>query len=271
MSYVEGNVCVQSGSTWAALSIGDNVSSQVTVQLGDGAYLELKETDLKIVLSRKGTYSLPDILASSRTMRSTGVAKALVATLSSLLMGPAENQSAAGVRGANEDKAEDSQWVTSSAEVSLDAGEQYLKSGQYAEAIEQFLQARDEATEKELPQIRYNLAYAYCLSGDTRDALKQSTGLQASSADGWAADFVILKAKLLVDTNAFADEIAWLTQGGNDLSGDAQRAALYDFLLGVGYRGVGDTSDEKASLSRVVAISVTSDLGRAAAQLLQTP
>ena len=82
--------------------------------------------------------------------------------------------------------------------------------------------------------MQYNLACAYSLSGDTRAALKHAAGLQPSSADEWASDFIILKAKLLVDSNAFAQEIAWLTQSGNDLSGDAQRAAIYNFLLGRG-------------------------------------
>lgn len=274
VSYVDGEAQVRSGSSWVALSIGDRVSAQVTLQLSDGSYVELKWADLRIVLSQKGTYVLQDILACSGALDSAGVRKAILATLSYLATGPARNQGGAGggargVRGANEGKTEDSEWVTSKAQVFLDAGKQYFKSGQHQEAIEQFLLALDAATEEESPQVQYYLAYAYSLSGDTRAALKHAAGLQPNSADEWAADFIILKAKLLVDTNAFTQEIAWLTQNGNDLSGDAQRAALYNFLLGVGYRGVGDISNEKISLSKVVAISGESDLGSAAIQLLR--
>jgi hypothetical protein len=46
------------------------------------------------------------------------------------------------------------------------------------------------------------------------------------------------------------------------------RAPLYYFLLGIGYRGIGDVPSEKASFSKVVAISADSDLGKSAAQLL---
>jgi len=222
-------------------------------------------------LSQKGTYNLRDILASSHALDSAGAGKAILAALSSFLMGPARNQSTAGARGANGSKAEDSDWVTSSAQVFLDAGEQYLKSGQYDEAIEQFLQALDAATEHESPQVRYYLAYSYSLNGDTRAALKYASDLQPIAGDEWASDFIILKAKLLVDSSAFGQEIAWLTQNGNDLSGDAPRGALYEFLLGVGYRGVGDAANAKDSLSKVVSTSGESDLGKAAAQLLQNP
>jgi tetratricopeptide (TPR) repeat protein len=223
-------------------------------------------------LSQKGTYLLSDILASSRVLGSAGVGKALLSSLSYLATGPVQNQSmVAGARGANEGKADDSEWVSSSAQVYVDAGKQYLKSAQYDEAIKQFLLARDAATEEESPQVHYYLAYAYSLNGDTREALKQIVGLQPNGADDWASDFVILKAKLLLDSSAFTQEIAWLTQSGNDLSADAQREALYQFLLGVGYRGVGDIANEKAHLSKVVAISRESDLGTAAAELLQNP
>ena len=270
VSYAEGDAQVQKGSSLVALSIGDRLSLQATIRLSDNAYVELKRANSKIVLSQKGTYVLRDLLASSRTLDSAGAEKAILATLYSLLIGPAGNQStAAGMRGANEAKSEDSGWVTSSAQVFLDAGKQYLQSGQYSEAIEQFHQAHDAATEKESPQVQYYLAYAYSLCGNTREALKQAEGLQPSGADEWTPDFIILKAKLLVDSSAFAQEVAWLTQGGNDLSGDAQRAALYNFLLGVGYRGVGDTANAKANLLKVVAISAESDLGKVAAQLLQ--
>ena len=272
VSYLDGEAQVQSGGSWAALSIGDRISTQATIQLSAGAYVELKRADLKIILSQKGTYLLRDLVATAHAMDSAGVWKTLSTTLSILLVGPARNQSRGfGARGANEGKGEDSEWVTSSAQVFLDSGKQYLRSGQHKEAIEEFLLALDAASEKESSLVHYNLAYAYSLSGDTRAALKHAAGIQPGGDDEWAADFIILKAKLLVDSNAFAQEIAWLTQNGNDLSGDAQRAALYNFLLGVGYRGIGDRSNEKANLSRVVAISGESDLGKAAAQLLKNP
>jgi len=272
VSYAEGDAQVRSGSSWVELSIWDRLTPRTTIQLSDGAYVELTWAGTKIVLSQKGTYSLREILASCRALDSAGAEKAILATLSSLLMRPAGNQStASGVRSVNEAKTNDSEWVTSNAQVFLDVGKQYLGSGQHKEAIEQLLLALDAATEKESPQVQYYLACAYSLSGDMRAALKHAAGLQPSSADEWASDFIILKAKLLVDSNAFAQDIAWLTQNGNDLSGDAQRAALYEFLLGVGYRGIGDAANAKASLAKAMAMSGESDLGKAASELLQNP
>jgi tetratricopeptide (TPR) repeat protein len=272
VAYIEGDAQARSGSSWTVLSVGDPISSEATLRLEEGAYVELSSQGAKITLSQKGTYKLHDIVSSSRALGSAGAGKALLTTLAHLAAGPALNQGAvAGARGANESKADDSEWVASSAQVFIDSGREYVKSGQYDQAIGQFLQALDSAAnENESAEIRYNLAEAYSLKGDTRNALKQAAGLQPSSGDGWSADFVLLKAKLLMDTNAYAQEISWLTQQGNDLSGDAQRAQAYLFLLGVGYRGVGDTSKEKETLSKVVSISGESDLGKSAGQLLQS-
>lgn len=270
VSYLEGEAAIRSGSSWVELSIGDTVSAEASVRLGQGAYVELKLMGANIVLSEKGTYSMRDVLSSRRAFRSAGVGKAVSATLSYMVTGPARTQSAVfGVRGENRSEGDDPSWVTSSAQVFLDAGREYIKSGQYDEAIEQLRQGQDEAAEQESARVRYYLAYAYSLNGDTRNALKQAADLQPTRTDAWAADFVVLKAKLLIDTNAYAQEIEWLTRQENDLSGDAQRASLYYFLLGVGYRGVGDTTNAKQSLSKVAAISGESDLGKAAVQLLQ--
>ena len=78
VSYAEGDVQVRSGSRWAALSIGDWLSPQATIQLGGGAYVELTRADSRIVLSQKGTYNLRDILASSHALDSAGARKALL-------------------------------------------------------------------------------------------------------------------------------------------------------------------------------------------------
>ena len=86
-----------------------------------------------------------------------------------------------------------------------------------------------------------------------------------------SSNFVILKAKLLIDSSAFPQEVAWLTRSENDLSRDAQRSSVYLFLLGLGYRGVCDVSNEKLALSKVMSISGESVLGKSAALLLLNP
>jgi hypothetical protein len=58
---------------------------------------------------------------------------------------------------------------------------------------------------------------------------------------------------------------------GNNLSGDVQLRTIYEFLLGIGYRGVGDLANAKTNLLRVVATSRENDLGKAATELLQNP
>ena len=270
VSFLEGEVRVRSGAALAGISIGDKLPPDSVVQLSEGAYLELNMAGMRIALSQKGTYNLHAISTSSRALGSAGVGTALIAGLSRLATGPSGNQGAvAGARAENKAKSEDSDWTTSNAQVYLDSGKEYIKSGQYDQAIGQLLPALDSTDESEAAEVHYYLADAYSLKGDTRNALKQAAGLKPGGGDDWAADFIILKAKLLVDTNAFAQEVSWLTQSGNDLSGDAQRAQMYLFLLGIGYAGAGDASNEKESLSRALSIAKESDIGKAASQLLQ--
>jgi tetratricopeptide (TPR) repeat protein len=272
VSYLEGQAYVQSGSSWTAVSIGAAIPAEGRVRLDAGAYLLIKTPGADIILTQKGTYSMRSLLTMQQSLRTAGAGKALVSSLSYILGGGVKNQSSAlGARGADKTKSDDSEWAESSAGVFLDSGKTYLQSAQYDKSIEQLLQALDASTEDEQPEIRYYLASAYSLKGDTREALKQAGMLQPAGGSEWSADFVILKAKLLADTNGFAEEVQWLKDNGADLSQDAQRAPVYFFLLGLGYRGIGDVENEKSSLGRVVSIAKDSDLGVAAAQLLQNP
>jgi tetratricopeptide (TPR) repeat protein len=272
VAYLEGQASVKSGTTWTAISIGAAIPTDASVRLDAGAYVLLKTPGADIILTQKGTYSIRSLLTMQQSLRTAGAGKALSSSLSYILGGGVKNQSSAlGARGADKAKSDDSEWAESSAGVFLDSGKTYLQSGQYDKAVEQLLQALDAATDDEEPEIRYYLASAYSLKGDTREALKQAGQLQPGGGSSWSADFVILKAKLLADTNGFAEEVQWLKGNGSDLSQDAQRAPVYFFLLGLGYRGIGDLENEKSSLGKVVAMAKDSDLGSAASQLLQNP
>jgi hypothetical protein len=269
---LDGDAGLSRGASWVKLAIGDTVPQNATLQVGKDSYLELKSASATIILSRTGTYSVHDLLSASLALNSAGAGKALSASLARLFSSPTQNGSGVlGARGANEGKSEDSGWVESGAAVFVEAGKTFVASGQYAKAIEQSHRALDTATEEERPEVRSDPAHAYSLGGNNRETLNQVAETNVKGAEEWAFEFVLLKAKLLVDTNAFAQEIAWLTQQGNDLSGDARRAATYYFLLGVGYRGVNDTSNEKQALSKVIEVSADSDPVKAATQLLQNP
>jgi tetratricopeptide (TPR) repeat protein len=254
VAYVAGNASARSDSGWVGLSTGDSLSAEDTLQLSEGAFVELKWTSARLALSQKGVYKLHDVLAYSRTLGSAGADKALLSSMQYILSSPGHIQNAPG-----------------GARASLDSGAEYVRAEQYDQAIKQFLQAQDAATDSEMPEIQYRLSYSYLLEGDSRKAIEYASGLRPSRADEWSSNFVILKAKLLIDSSAFPQEVAWLTRSENDLSRDAQRSSVYLFLLGLGYRGVCDVSNEKLALSKVMSISGESVLGKSAALLLLNP
>jgi tetratricopeptide (TPR) repeat protein len=269
VAYLQGEVQLKTGSGWSELSIGDEVPRDGTLQVSDGGYLELTDHTLTITLSQAGSYSVQALLLASQRMSKVGAGRTLSAMLFTLVNGPSRVQSTAmGARGANESKTDQPDWVTSDAEVYLKSGREFIKLGEYAKAIEELRRALEVATDEESLEVRYYLASAYSLSGDTRSALTQISRVTLASGEPWAPDYVLLKAKLLVDTFAFKEEITWLTEQRGGLSQDAQRASAFYFLLALGYQGVGDTANEKESLAQVTHMAAGSDLGKVAAKML---
>jgi hypothetical protein len=272
VSYVEGNVAISSGSDWSGLAIGDSVRPEASLRLGKDAYLELTASGNHITISQPGTYSVQDLLRDVNKMRSAGTGTALVNTFSRLFTGFGQSQSVVGgVRGGDKSKSEENEWITSDVQVFLEDGRNYLASGNYEKAIEELQRALDTASEEELPEVEYLLAYAYSLNGNTRDALKWVSELQPTGGEEWASNFVLLKAKLFIDTNAFAQDVQWLSDHGAALAQDAQLSQVYYFLLALGYRGLADTTGEQVNLAKAVSISPSSDVGKAAAQLAKNP
>ncbi len=270
VSYVEGAAYLRSGSSWQALAIGDTVSSDASVRLDAGAAMQLKGAGADIYLTQKGTYAVGDLLAARQKLGSAGVVQAISASLVYLLAGRVKNQStAAGARGADESASLDSEWVESNAQENIDQAKDDIQSGDYTAAVGKLTEALDDATGDEVAETHYYLASAYSLNGDTPDAVRQIAGAKPAGGASWSGDYVLLQAKLYQDTFAFAQAVQWLNQPGNDLSNDAQRASLYYFLLGLGYRGAGDEQKATASLQKVVTLEGTSNLGTTAAGLLQ--
>ena len=270
VSYLEGQAQVRSGSGWNELAVGDSVTLESSVRLQGSGSLQLRGVGADFFLNRPGVYVVRDLVAASSRISSAGI-RSVIANYLRLLTtrSTAPQSTASGARAAETSKSEDGDWVESSSEVFLEAGKEYIKIGKYDAAMQQLNQALESADDAETPEIHFYIAKAASLKGDVREAWKHMSGLKAKPSDDWVGDFILLKGKLLEDSSAYADAVAWLTS--NDLSNDAQRAQLYYMLLALAYRGAGNNEEARQALSKVVVISRESDLGRAAEELIKTP
>lgn len=266
--YVEGAVAVKKGQTWQELAPGDSVLATASVRLGTASYLEIGDGPQTISISQPGTYALGALIAQKTRMQSAGVGSALAGKLATLFSAPTHQGAVLGVRGAKVTDNGGTSWVTSEAAIYVDSGKQYIEAGNYPKAIEQLKQAVDDASDAELPETRYYLAYAYALAGDTRDALKQIRGVKPSEIAS-AADLVVLKGKLLLDTNAFRQDIDWLGSNAALIGADSDRAPLYYLLLGLSFRGAGNAVSARSNFQKVVSLAGKSELGKTAEKLLR--
>ena len=268
ISYLQGSAAVRADYLWSALSVGESVASNATLKLDPSSYLELTGDGATITLDHPGIYRLKNLVSQSKAMALAGVGEALVSTFANLLnQTPAHESTVAGVRGANKGVPSQGMWFSSEAGVYLQAGEAYIQEGHYTQAIDQLDQGLAVAQPAELPELHFYLAYADSLAGKTVGALKELRGLAPDPSATWRPDYELLTAKLLLDTYAFKEDVAWLTGPAAALAHDTRRAPTYYLLLGVSYRGLGEVDLAKKSLATAVRLGGNSDVARAAARL----
>ncbi len=268
VSYLEGAVSLHAGSAWRDLSIGDSIPADSTLRVALHAYVELSAGSLRITLSQPGTYAVKSVLAAALSLRSAGAGKALTAMMSRMVSGSPSKQSTAGGVRAEQMEAPAVEDETSEVSGFLREAKGFIASGRFDSAVERLEKAVAEADETEIAQARYCLAQAYSLKGDTRNALAQVAGVHPLDSDPWRPDFVLLKARVLVDASAFDQAVKWLLDNGQAMGEDDQRSEAYVFLLGLAYGGAGDPAKEKQCLARVISASADSELGQAAAKLM---
>jgi tetratricopeptide (TPR) repeat protein len=272
VSYLEGAAWQSSASSWRDLAIGDAVAADGRVRLDAGACLQLNGNGPDIVLTQKGTYVIADLLAVRKRVDAAGSGRSVITSIALLLAGASKDQSTVlGARGNDQSGSDDSGWVESSVQDTLQQANDLIRLARYEEALSKLAQASDEAVGDEAAQVNYYRACAYSQKGDARNASKCITAAVPASGASWAADYLLLRARILVDTFAYAQAIDCLASSRETIGRDAQRAPLYFYLLGLAFRGAGDTAGSRESLQQVIAISGGSDLGKSATALLQEP
>jgi hypothetical protein len=277
VSYIDGSAysgaAASASASWKALTLGDSVNPEAFVKLEAGSALELSRADSRLYLSQKGVYRIGDLLAARAKMGPKGAGGALTAKMSKLVADSRPSLgSVAGVRGAEAGRDSiDVEWAGTGAWEAVLHAKDSIEKGKYQDAVSSLVAARDQASPDELSELLYYLAYAYSLADDPRMAAASLAGVQAKPEATWSGDYILLQAKLYVDSFAYAQAIAWLGEAGHDLSGDPVLGGLYYFLLGEAYRGSSETAKARQSFQKVVAMGAESELGKAAAELLAAP
>lgn len=269
VSFLEGSVEVRDGSSWRPLTIGAMISPGSTVRIGQKSYLEISSDTSTISLSESGSYSLKWIFSERERFRSTGVAQSITSHMAALLDPGISGSTTMGVRGAKINAPSGITWMSSDAQMYLESGRSLIQKGDYRGAIAELKTALDSASATEAPVVRYYLSYAYSSSGDTRKALEQAAQVNPSDLGDRAADLVLLEGKLLVDGNAYGQDIRWLTTHSSLIGSEVERRQLYYFLLGLGYSGARAEPQARKSYRKVVSIDGATDLARTARRLLE--
>jgi len=290
VSYMEGTASQQRGSSWLALSIGDQLPLDATVKLERLALVNFKSPAASITLTQPGTYLLRNLVEASASLRSAGALEAAAIAFSRVLKGTGKRVDAVGgVRSevmpredfndiwdeggppGDSSPPSDTTPAVSPAGAAIRLARDLIAAESYQEAIDQLQAVIPTASEPEAREASFYLASACELSGDARSALAALSAASPKGDEEWAPDSVLLGARLLEDTFAWAQARDLLLKVGASLRHDEQRATTYLFLLALAYRGTGEKEKQDLVLDRIFALDPTSDLGQAAWKLRQAP
>ena len=203
VSWADGKVDLQKGSSWAAVAMGDKVDSSGTLRLAKGASVELSDGKRKVSLTAAGTYVLDTLLKKGAVASKNS--SAALDKLGKLVDPKASTGSStvAAVRGAAIEPAKDTvTWQSDTVDVAavMDEGRALVRDGDFANASLKFNEAAEAAEGNEKEAAQYAEAWALAADGSSARAVKILRIMPSSGS--WAAPRGLLLARLDIDSGA---------------------------------------------------------------------
>jgi hypothetical protein len=213
VTWADGKVDMQKGSSWAAVAMGDQIDSGATIRLGKGASIEFSDGKRKVSLTAAGTYVVAALLKQGANSAKTN------GTLNKLakLVDPKAtvgSTTVAAVRGAAIEPAKDSvTWQSDSVDVAavMDEGRQLARDGNYADAALKFNEAGQAADGDEKDSAQYAESWALAADGSSARAVKILRSMTTTGS--WAGPRALLLARLDIDSSAKAEAKAVIEDG----------------------------------------------------------
>jgi hypothetical protein len=214
VSWVDGKVDMQKGSSWAAINLGDKIDSSATIRLAAGAAVELRDGRRKVSLTAAGSYVLDGLLKQGAV-----ASKSKTGALDKLgkLVDPKATtgtSAIAAVRGAAVEPAKDSvTWMSDTVDVPavMEEGRKLVRDGDFAAAAVKFDEAVYAAEGDEKDAASY--AEAWSLAADDSVARAVKILRSMPSTGTWAGPRALLLARLDIDSGAKAEAKAVLQAG----------------------------------------------------------
>jgi len=211
VSWADGKVDMQKGSSWVAVSMGDQVDSTDTLRLAAGASVELNDGKRKVSLTAAGSYKLESLLKQGAS-----AAKNKANALDKLgkLVDPKASAGAttvAAVRGAAVEPSKDAvTWATDSTDIAavMEEGRQLVREGKFAAAADKFGEAVFSAEGEEKDAALYSQSWALAAIDSSAQAVELLRTMPASGT--WAGPRALLLARLDIDSGAQAEAKALL-------------------------------------------------------------
>ncbi len=207
--FVDGNVQVQSGSTWKALDFDDKFDSTQSVKLAAGALLEIKsQSGSTVTIAAPGTYLVESLFKP----RAEASAVATVAgKLEKLAKGGKEDQTVAGVRGSEAVEAKGTMWAggTIEADEAFAEAEDLIKARDYngawsvyMKSLELYLEASDPTG---AARAAYSASLAAIAGGSGAKALSALRAAYPEDAGALRGSYALALAMLSARYGATAD------------------------------------------------------------------
>ena len=268
VEYLEGVLEYREGrDTWIGVDIGETIPEGRTVRLSGRGYAELSDSNQIITLTQDGLYNTANLV--SKELEKTNFRDVLGSKFSALLNRPGTSAGTtmAAVRGA---EAEGDDFITWEDETTdyLSDGIALFDDGDIVGARNLFEEGTIWETGAVQRECTYRLGLCRQLLGDPRGARQTLSGVSPEADDRFFGEYTVTMGTLYIESREFdkADTVLSSYLEMNP-QGDAAQAAWV--LSAFSMDGQGNSAGRSSSLRKAVELDSNSEIGRAAAQMLQ--
>ena len=267
VDYLDGKLEYREGrDTWLNLGIGDTIPDGRTIRLSGRGFAELSTGARRVTLTRDGIYESSDLLGNEPEKATF---RQVIGSKFSSLLKRSENthNTAAAVRGAEAESDDFISWEDESTDYLMD-GMALFDEGDYTGAQKMFYEGHLWETGAIQRECTFRLGVSEQILGAPRSARKTLASVYPEPDDPFLDEYSIIMATLYIESMEYGEADAVLAAFLNtEPRGDAGQAAW--LLSAYSLEGQGNTSGSRKSLQKAVDLGPGTEIGRAAAEMLE--